>query len=79
MINMDINILRSVITAFSFVLFIGIFIWAYRPTRKTEFDEAALDEAIAVFRARERRFGQTSAQVVAQLSRHDKNQKEEAV
>ena len=41
MINMDINILRSVITAFSFVLFIGIFIWAYRPTRKTEFDEAA--------------------------------------
>jgi undecaprenyl diphosphate synthase len=43
-----------------------------------EFDEAALDEAIAVFRARERRFGQTSAQVVAQLSGHDKNQKEEA-
>lgn len=28
-----------------------------------EFDEAALDEAIAVFRTRERRFGQTSAQV----------------
>ena len=28
-----------------------------------EFDEAALDEAIAVFRSRERRFGQTSAQV----------------
>ena len=27
-----------------------------------EFDEAALDEAIAVFRSRERRFGQTSAQ-----------------
>ena len=28
-----------------------------------EFDEAALDEAIAVFRSRERRFGQTSSQV----------------
>jgi undecaprenyl diphosphate synthase len=28
-----------------------------------EFDEAALDEAIAVFRTRERRFGQTTAQV----------------
>ena len=28
-----------------------------------EFDEAALDEAIAVFRGRERRFGQTPAQV----------------
>ncbi|MEO8390772.1 MAG: polyprenyl diphosphate synthase [Polaromonas sp.] len=28
-----------------------------------EFDEAALDEAIAVFRTRERRFGKTSAQV----------------
>ena len=28
-----------------------------------EFDEAALDEAIAIFRTRERRFGKTSAQV----------------
>ena len=39
--NMDINILRSLVTAFSFVLFIGIFVWAYRPERKTAFDEAA--------------------------------------
>lgn len=31
-----------------------------------EFDEAALDEAIAVFCARERRFGQTSAQLGGQ-------------
>jgi undecaprenyl diphosphate synthase len=30
-----------------------------------DFDEAALDEAIAVFRSRERRFGQTSAQLSA--------------
>lgn len=35
-----------------------------------EFDEAALDEAIAVYLARERRFGQTSAQVTG----HDKSQ-----
>lgn len=33
-----------------------------------EFDEAALDEAIAVFRTRERRFGQTSAQLGANPS-----------
>lgn len=33
-----------------------------------EFDEAALDEAIAVFGTRERRFGQTSAQLSANLS-----------
>lgn len=39
--SMDINILRSLVTAFSFVLFIGIFVWAYRPERKTGFDEAA--------------------------------------
>ena len=39
-----------------------------------EFDEAALDEAIAVYRTRERRFGQTSAQV----SGHDKNKIEKA-
>ena len=39
--SMDINILRSLVTAFSFVLFIGIFVWAYRPERKKGFDEAA--------------------------------------
>ena len=38
---MDINILRSLVTAFSFVLFVGIFVWAYRPERKAGFDEAA--------------------------------------
>ena len=40
-IYMDINILRSLVTAFSFALFVGILIWAYRPARKAEFDEAA--------------------------------------
>ncbi len=38
---MDINILRSLVTAFSFVLFVGILVWAFRPARKVEFDEAA--------------------------------------
>ena len=40
-INMDINTLRSLVTAFSFVLFVGILVWAYRPARKAGFDEAA--------------------------------------
>lgn len=35
-----------------------------------EFDEAALDEALAFFRTRERRFGQTSAQVGGHGVRH---------
>jgi undecaprenyl diphosphate synthase len=35
-----------------------------------EFDEAALDEAIAAYRRRERRFGQTSAQLMGG-ARHD--------
>ena len=39
--GIDINSLRSLVTAFSFALFIGILVWAYRPARKTEFDEAA--------------------------------------
>lgn len=38
---MDINILRSLVTVFAFVLFIGIFVWAYRPARKADFDDAA--------------------------------------
>ena len=37
-----------------------------------EFDEAALDEAIAAFQSRERRFGKTSAQVVPPRDRHDR-------
>ena len=39
--SMDINGLRSLVTAFSFVLFVGILVWAYRPARKSGFDEAA--------------------------------------
>ena len=39
--NIDLNSLRSLVTAFSFALFVGILVWAYRPARKSEFDEAA--------------------------------------
>lgn len=37
-----------------------------------EFDEAALDEAIASYQSRERRFGKTSAQVVSPRGRQDR-------
>ena len=40
-----------------------------------EFDEAALDEAIAVFRTRERRFGQTSAQLAGEPAAPDQSMK----
>ena len=40
-----------------------------------EFDEAALDEAIAVFRTRERRFGQTSAQLAGEPEAPDQPMK----
>ncbi len=40
-LNMDVNTLRSLVTAFSFVLFLGVLVWAYRPARKREFEEAA--------------------------------------
>lgn len=38
---MDINILRSLVTVAAFVAFIGILVWAYRPGRKKQFDDAA--------------------------------------
>jgi cytochrome c oxidase cbb3-type subunit IV len=38
---MDINILRSAVTVVGFVLFVGILVWAWRPTQKARFDEAA--------------------------------------
>ena len=40
-----------------------------------EFDEATLDEAIAVFRTRERRFGQTSAQLAGEPDAPDQPMK----
>jgi cytochrome c oxidase cbb3-type subunit 4 len=38
---MDINVLRSAVTLCAFVLFVAILVWAYRPSRRGQFDEAA--------------------------------------
>jgi cytochrome c oxidase cbb3-type subunit 4 len=38
---MDINVLRSVVTLCAFVLFVAIVVWAYRPSGRGQFDEAA--------------------------------------
>ncbi|MEO6016368.1 MAG: cbb3-type cytochrome c oxidase subunit 3 [Polaromonas sp.] len=38
---MDINVLRSLATVSSFVLFIGILVWAYLPSRRAQFEDAA--------------------------------------
>ena len=38
---MDINLLRSIITVVSFVLFIAIVVWAYSDRSKAAFDQAA--------------------------------------
>jgi cytochrome c oxidase cbb3-type subunit 4 len=38
---MDINLLRSLVTVAAFVGFIGILVWAYLPSRKADFDDAA--------------------------------------
>jgi cytochrome c oxidase cbb3-type subunit IV len=38
---MDVNQLRSVVTVLAFVAFIGILLWAYKPSRKEQFDDAA--------------------------------------
>ena len=39
---MDINVLRSVVTVTSFAVFVGILVWACLPSKKADFDEAAL-------------------------------------
>jgi cytochrome c oxidase cbb3-type subunit IV len=38
---MDINLLRSLVTVAGFIGFVGILVWAYLPSRKEQFDEAA--------------------------------------
>jgi cytochrome c oxidase cbb3-type subunit 4 len=37
----DINSLRSGVTVAAFLVFIGILVWAYMPSRRSEFDAAA--------------------------------------
>jgi cytochrome c oxidase cbb3-type subunit 4 len=38
---MDINLLRSIVTVVTFIVFIGIMIWAWSSRNKARFDEAA--------------------------------------
>jgi cytochrome c oxidase cbb3-type subunit 4 len=38
---MDLNDLRSAITLLSFVMFIGLVLWAWSARRRSSFDEAA--------------------------------------
>ncbi len=38
---MDITVLRSLVTVAAFVVFIGILVWAYLPSRKEQFEDAA--------------------------------------
>jgi len=37
----DVNDLRSIVTALSFIAFIGVVIWAFSNKQKARFDEAA--------------------------------------
>ena len=39
--DVDINDLRSIVTALSFVAFVGIVLWAWSSRRKAAFEEAA--------------------------------------
>jgi len=38
---MDLNLVRAVITVVSLVLFVGIWVWAWRSSNRAQFDEAA--------------------------------------
>jgi len=38
---MDLNDIRSLVTAVSFVLFCGLVVWTWMPRRKREHEEAA--------------------------------------
>ena len=38
---MDLNDLRTIVTAVSFIAFIGVVVWAYNKKQKAQFDEAA--------------------------------------
>ena len=39
--NMDINLFRGIATAILLFAFVGMWIWAWRPARKSDFEEAA--------------------------------------
>jgi len=37
-----INLIRTVVTVSSFVIFLGLMVWAWSARRKSDFDQAAL-------------------------------------
>ena len=39
--ELDINTLRSIVTVVSFIVFIGIFAWAYSSRHAADFEEAS--------------------------------------
>jgi cytochrome c oxidase cbb3-type subunit 4 len=39
--NIEINMLRSLVTVAAFASFVAILVWAYLPARQKQFDEAA--------------------------------------
>ena len=41
MMNIEINVLRSIVTVAAFAGFVAILVWAYLPARQKQFDEAA--------------------------------------
>jgi len=59
---MDVNLMRSVITAVLFVVFVGIVLWAWSKGRRADFEAAArlpLDDDLAEQQlARDRRVQQ---------------------
>ena len=38
---MDINVLRSIVTVAAFIVFVAILVWAYKPSSRARFDDAA--------------------------------------
>ncbi len=38
---MDVNLLRSAVTVAAFLVFVAILVWAYMPSRRQQFEEAA--------------------------------------
>lgn len=38
---MDVNLLRIAVTVVAFALFVGILVWAYMPSHRQQFEEAA--------------------------------------
>lgn len=38
---MDVNLLRSIVTVVAFAVFVAIGVWAYMPSRRQQFEDAA--------------------------------------